>query len=304
VSVPCLRHFALIPVLLSATAFGEVPNKPRVLGIALSAPQEAAEIRIRPDLLTTLLFSPRLKLARIDLEKKEQFLRVNLLPDALLILPSRGLAVGERLRLRAYFADVLAPRSADFVLVVNAEDAEQQVNVDVMPRAMDSHEQELEAQRAELRQCRAALTQARRPLDGLTGLLASGRLDAQGVASRHLGLERSFARNDVDKLLVRFATSYRARGVVALELRVENRSGHDWTAAGAELTSATGERLKVLRVWPTEPLLSGPQVQRVVVEAEATTEKGPFTLQLWEEDRAPSITLRGLTFPEAPSTHQ
>jgi hypothetical protein len=65
------------------------------------------------------------------------------------------------------------------------------------------------------------------------------------------------------------------------------------------LVGEGGVRLKVLRVWPTEPLAPGATWQRVVVEAEVTEAqaRGRFTLSLWQEDEPPSVSLDGVMFP-------
>jgi hypothetical protein len=58
-------------------------------------------------------------------------------------------------------------------------------------------------------------------------------------------------------------------------------------------------RLKVLRIWPLEPLPPGPEQQRVVVVAQAseTQARGLFTLSFWQDGKPPSVSLDGVVFP-------
>jgi uncharacterized protein (TIGR02268 family) len=293
----------LLLLLAGATAAQPSPQAqeatgiPRSIEISPVSPGEAHRLHLRPELLSTLLFSKRLKLARMDLEKREHFARVTMLPDALMLLPSRAFVLGEELRLRVHFEDGTVPASADFILVVQSERTEQQVNVDLSLRREDSCTSEVDAQRAEARQCQAALTALQQEPEGLIRLLAHGQMNEQGVLALMLKHDQHFE----ELLPIRYATSYRAKNLVAVELWVTNLSGQDWTAAGAELAGADGVQLKGLRFWPRGPIHPSPEHQRVVVEAEATDEqaRGSFTLQLWEEGKVPSITLPGVVFPRA-----
>jgi uncharacterized protein (TIGR02268 family) len=256
------------------------------------------EVPIQPGRLTTFLLGAPLKLAGVELEEREGFSRVGSLEDALLLMPSSALVVGRRLKLRLRFVEGTVPASADFVLVVSTE-AEPQVEVNLQPGMPYSTWQEAEAERIKLRQVRAELEREREKPDGLTGLLAEGRMAEDGVTARRLLWQQDFTQRPGQPLSVPWVIGYRARGVVALALTVDNFSSRPWTAAGASLVGEEGVRLKVVRVWPTAPLAAGARDQRVVVEAEVTEAqaRGRFTLSLWQEGEPASVSLEGITFP-------
>jgi uncharacterized protein (TIGR02268 family) len=299
---------AALPLLLflvgaSATAQpstppGVVADAPRLIELSATDPKEVPELPIQPGRLTTFLLGAPLKLAGVELEEREGFSRVTGLEDALLLMPSNSFTVGRRLNLRLRFVEGTVPASVDFVLVVSTG-AETQVEVNLQPGTPYASWQEAEAERIKLRQVQAELERERQKPDGLTGLLVNGQVDKTGLTARGLYAEVDFTQLPGQPLFVQEATSYRARGVVALALKVDNVSSRPWTAAGASLVGEGGERLKVLRVWPSEPLAPGATWQRVVVEAEVTEAqvRGRFTLSLWQEGEPPSVSLDGVTFP-------
>ena len=278
----------------SATA-----DAPRLVVLSATAPGEVPEVPIKPWRLTTFLLGLPLKLAGVELEERERFARVGVLEDMLTVLPSSAFGVGRRLKLRLRFMEGTVPASADFVLVVSPTQAVPQVEVNLQPDAPHASWQELEAERIKVRQCQAGLERARQEPDGLTGLLANGQVDETGLSARHLERKTDFTQPPGQPLNVWEATAYRARGVVALALWVTNPSGKPWTAAGAALVGEGGGRLKVLRVWPAEPLPPGTERQRVLVEAELgkTEARGPFTLLLWQDGEPPRVSLDGVMFP-------
>ena len=57
-----------------------------------------------------------------------------------------------------------------------------------------------------------------------------------------------------------------------------------------------GVELKVVTLWPPEPVVPGGSV---FVEAESTPDvaEGTFTLKLWEAGGARSLMISGITFP-------
>ena len=277
----------------------ERAGEPRAFVLSAGGQKELPALRMRPDLLLALLFGAPLKLARVELEEREGFSRVSVLEDALMLVPSRALGVGRKLRLRVHFVEGTVPASADFLLVVDPTWAEQQVNVNLQPPQPDACWQQAEAERISARQCQAELERVRKVPDGLAGMLVTGQLDTTGVTARRLHLGDDFTQRPDKSLAVQRVTSYRARGVVAVELWITNPSGRPWTAAGAVLVGEGGMRLKVLRIWPLEPLPPGPEQQRVVVVAEAseTQARGRFTLSLWQDGEPPSVSLEGVVFP-------
>lgn len=257
------------------------------------------ELRISPGILTVLLFGSSLKLAGVELEEQGLFSRMTVLEDALLLVPSNSLNAGRILRLKVRFVDGGVPASADFLLVVDPLQAEHQVNVELQQPMADTCWRAVEEERAKTQKCQAELERMRKKPDGLTGLIAHGQLDDTGITARRLWREKEFTQRSGEPLLITGTTSYRTRGLVAVELKVKNLSSRPWMAAGAQLVGEGGVRLKVLRVWPLEPILPGLERQRVVVEAEATeTEaRGRFTLSLWQDGEPPSVSVEGVTFP-------
>jgi uncharacterized protein (TIGR02268 family) len=238
---------------MGASAAAQPADAPRLIELSATAPKEAPEVQIRSGRLTTFLLGAPLKLARVELEEREGFSRVTELQDMLTVLPSSAFTVGRRLKLRLRFVEGTVPASADFVLVVSTG-AETQVEVNLQPGTPYASWQEAEAERIQARQCRAELERERQEPDGLTGLLVNGQVDVTGLTTRPLLVGVHVTQMPGQPLHVQEATSYRARGVVALALKVDNVSARPWTAAGAALVGEGGERLKVLRVWPTEPL--------------------------------------------------
>jgi uncharacterized protein (TIGR02268 family) len=296
----------LLALLASATVAAQPPTppdekegEPRAIVLSAGGQKEFPELRIRPDLLLALLFGAPLKLAGVELEERERFSRVSVLEDALLLVPSRALGAGRKLRLRVRFVEGTVPASADFLLVVDPTGAEQQVNVNLQPSQPDACWQETEAERINTRQCQSELERVRKVPDGLAGMLVTGQLDDKGVTARRLHLGDDFTQRPGEPLVVVEAVSYRARGVVAVELEITNPSGRPWTAAGAVLMGKGDVRLKVLRVWPLEPFPPGPERQRLVVVAETseTQARGRFTLSLWQDGEPPSVSLDGVVFP-------
>ncbi|HYO55043.1 DUF2381 family protein [Archangium sp.] len=306
--MPALPSAALplLVLLAGATAVaqpstppGEAQGEPRTVELLAGGQTGGPELRIKTGLLTTLLFGAPLKLAGVELDEREFFSRVTVLEDMLVLMPSGALGVGRRLRLKVRFVEGTVPASADFLLVVDSSRAEPQVNVDLRPPVPDACWREAETERVKTRQCQAELEQVLKRPDGLTGLLANRRLDEKGVATRMLKRGTGFTQRPGEPLEVWKATSYRARGVVAVELWVENLSAQPWTAVGAALVGEGGVRLKVLRVWLLEPIPPGSERRRVVVEAEAAEieARGRFTLSFWQDGEPPSVSLEGVTFP-------
>jgi uncharacterized protein (TIGR02268 family) len=295
----------LLVLLASATAAAQPPSPPsadstpRTVVLPVWGQREVPELYLRPEHLSALLFGAPLKLVGVELEEREHFSRVTVLEDALLLVPSRALGPGRRLRLRVRFAEGTLPASADFLLVVDPTRAEPQVNVELAPPVPDACWHAAETERVKARRCQAELERERTSHEGLTGLLASGRLDAEGIHARKLRPRRDFTQRPGEPLKVKDATTYRARGTVAVELWVKNPSARPWTTAGAQFVGEGGVRLKVLRVWPPESLAPGPKNQRVVVEAEAQEieARGRFTLSLWQEGEPPSVSVEGMAFP-------
>jgi uncharacterized protein (TIGR02268 family) len=199
------------------------------------------------------------------------------------------------------FADGEAPASASFVLVVHPARAARQVEVFRQKRTLASYQQSEKEKEAQVQQCHEENARLRAesgvPRD-LTGLLATGRMDRKGVASRDI--TKSITHHPASVLLVRSVTSYRSTGLVAVEVWLHLPEGTmPWMAVGAELVGPGRRTLRVLPPWPPEPIGAISKDWRVVIEAEATEQEaeGSFTLKVWNEDGTRSLMLSGVTFP-------
>jgi uncharacterized protein (TIGR02268 family) len=198
------------------------------------------------------------------------------------------------------FADDALPASVTFRLVVHPTRAEPQVNVYRQPRSGESYHQEAQQERERAERCEARLIQAEQQHPGgLTGLLADKLVvGSESVVARDM---TGILKHRPDETLqVREAHSYRALGRVAVAMTVENSSSEPWAVDGnsARLTGNGSRQLRVLHVWPLEPLPPGER-RHVFVEAEATEEeaRGTYVLQLVDVSGLKTLTVRGVTFP-------
>jgi uncharacterized protein (TIGR02268 family) len=209
-----------------------------------------------------------------------------------------------------FFQDGAAPASVTFSLVVHPSEAERQVEVTRRPRTLASFQEGEQQARAEVQRCReekARLEAESRGKVGLLGLLAQELMGEEGVPSKDI-MESTSARFGNTLSLAR-AHSYRSgtgrmegghRVVrLAVVLMLWNGGDTPWTPAGAVLVGPRGAELKVLAVWPLEPIAPGER-RRVVVEVEAPEEAahGTFTLKLWSQaGGARGDLFDGVTFP-------
>ncbi|WP_158501793.1 DUF2381 family protein [Vitiosangium sp. GDMCC 1.1324] len=308
--------FAVLALLASApTAAQSSPASPDTGGerqLLLSAdPQvQEHEVRIGSNTPINLFFDGQVQL--VWLEGREHFRRVTVTEDSILLMASRALKLGQRLRMPVRFLDGAAPERVDFILVVvPPAQAERHVEV-YRPRSPESGQEQAREERELARQCQAELARERaerKRLGGLTGLLVSRQMDEEGVVTRRLsGALRWLAG---EQLTAWQPFSYRAsspgtggdgeqpkRVRVAVELWLRNESAQSWLAAGAELVSGSGVRWSAT-AWQEAPVIPGTNRQRVVVEAEMSEAeaRGAFVLELWEEGRTRPVTFGGVSFP-------
>ena len=295
------RCFAVLSLLVFLTGAGATAQSiaRRTVVLSEEGQVDVPELVMGPELVTTVFFGAPLRLVGAEVEDEEHFSRVTRLEDALLLVPSPAIEAGRKLRLRVRFVEGTRPSSADFLLVVDPTRTEShQVNVDLRRPSAERCGQEVEAERLRTQQCQTALESARRQPQELTGLLVSGLMDNTGVITRILR-RKTFTQRAGAPLQVIEGSTYRAVKRVAVDLWVTNHSGRSWNVTGAELVEWGGERLRVLRVWPGEPLASGAKKQRIVVEAEAASTKarGRYVLSLWQEGEPPSVVMDGVVFP-------
>ena len=95
-------------------------------------------------------------------------------------------------------------------------------------------------------QCQAELAQARQQSQGLTSLFAMELLDTTGITVRKIQPDIDFIQSPEAPIRFRKVSTYRAAGVVAVELWVTSHSRRPWTVARAELVDRRGVRLRVV----------------------------------------------------------
>ncbi|PTL81965.1 DUF2381 family protein [Vitiosangium sp. GDMCC 1.1324] len=283
------------------------PGGERHVELTADSAEQVPPVPIGPNRATTFVFHAPLLPGSVVVEGREFFSSVTVDEGAgvVNVLPSGALPPGRELMLTARFADGALPEWARLRLVVSATRAERQVEVYRRPRSAESYRQAEQQERERAERCEARLVQVEAQgqyAGGFMGLFDAGLLgEGKGIAVKPL--TQDITQRPGETLRVQSAWSYRAEkaNTVAVELRLENKSKQSWTVEGvegAELVSAEGERLRVLRVHLPTPLLPGSE-GRLVVEAEATKaqSRGTFLLKLGEAGGPRTITVRNVTFP-------
>jgi uncharacterized protein (TIGR02268 family) len=195
-------------------------------------------------------------------------------------------------------------------LVVHPSEAERQVEVTRHPRTLTSYQQGERQARAEVQRCReekARLQAECAGQVGLTSLLAQELMGEGGIPYKDI--YKSVTSPPANTLTSSNPRTYRSETArkegghkvvrLAVELELRNRGKQPWTPAGAVLVGPQHVELKVLGVWPLEPIPPGTK-RRVVVEAEATEDaaRNTFALELWsQEGGGGSERFDGVTFP-------
>ena len=257
---------------------------------------------ISPGRTTLFSFDAELLAGALSLEGSDDFSLVEVGPSTLKLIPSGKLSAGARRQVRVGFTDGAAPRSVVFVLVAQAAQADPLVNVYRQTRTVESYQQELAEKEAEARQCReenARLRGEKHGPGGIVGLRAAGLMDGSGVTSRNI--LQNVAQSSTNGLRVEKVTVYRSAQRVAVEMTLlVLEDAPAWAPEGASLMlqGRKGVELKVLNLWPPEPIASGRHGGSVFVEAEAPADAvtGPFTLKLWDASGARTVTITGVTF--------
>ncbi|AEI62444.1 DUF2381 family protein [Corallococcus macrosporus] len=258
------------------------------------------EIAVSPGLSTVILFDSELAQDGVDVEESGSFSNVDIGRTTMRLVPSGRGQPGEKFRMSVRFRDGAAPPGALFLLTIHPARADSVVEVYRNARTVESYQQEAREARSETLRCQednARLMLERGAPSGLAGLLATGGVDANGVAGRIVtNTVTSDPRSALNLLRIQ---SYRAKARVALEVSLHDLRGErPWVVSGATLRGSPGTELKVLSVWQSSPIVSG-ESARVVVEAEAPAEsaRGAFSLKLWEADGPRTVTIGNVTFP-------
>lgn len=256
------------------------------------------EVRIAPGLSTTVFFDSRIEPEYVELEGRERFVRMGISEDHLALVPSRTFRHGERLRLDVRFGDGAAPARASFMLVVDADRVERQVEVYRQPRTAESYRQEMEELNAKLWRLRQEVERLRvlrepRGVEALVASLVESR-DVEFQDAPYQRVSSPFRLTLVYMRVVRLGTAWAG---LSVGLTVNER-GKDWTAVGASLRDAQGRTVRVLPPWQSEPLRFG-QPGVVVIPLEATTAPplGRVTLELRDEGGGRTVTIEGIDMP-------
>ncbi|NNB92575.1 DUF2381 family protein [Corallococcus exiguus] len=262
--------------------------------------QAAPEIIVSPGLSTGLFFDAELVRDAVTLEGRESFSILDAGQTVIRVMPSSKVAPGERFLLTVRFRDGAAPANASFLLKVHPARAEPLVEVYREKRTIETYQQEAREARAvalRYQEENARLIAERAAPGGLTGLISTGAMDAEGVSVRILS--KAISQVSGSGVEATKLQAYRSTWRVAVEVWLSVKAGAPpWSAIGATLKSKTGEELKVLRVWQREPITPGVS-GLVVVEAESTlaSSRATFALKLWEEAGPRTVTLGNVTFP-------
>lgn len=298
----------LLPVLLTGPASTEQGSTPCQTGVhhvelPTTATAETARVCISPGQTTLVNFDGALVPGSLALDSADRFTQAEPGPSSLKLVPSERLAAGERLRLTVRFQDAAAPTSGALLLVVHPAQAAHLVDVHRQTRTVESFRQEvgvLDEQLRQLQQENARLRAESTGPRGLAGLHALGLLSEAAFSFRDNS--KSAKVSPASALLLNGGvSSFRAAGRVAVKMHFKNPEGAaPWTAQGAKvvLEDRKGAELKVLEVWPREPIPPGGTL-RIVVEAELSdvTAQGPFTLRLWEAEGGRTAIVQGVMLP-------
>ncbi|WP_158501674.1 DUF2381 family protein [Vitiosangium sp. GDMCC 1.1324] len=306
--VPLLVFLAATPVTAQPAPEAWDTAVARLLELTADNAGQQHPVRVSPDHLTNLVFNAQLLPGGVVVEDERWVaVAVNEARGVVTLLPSGELPLDRPLTVTVRFADGAVPGSVTFRLVVHPTRAEQEVRVYRKPRSGESYRLESLQERERAERCEEALALERTRVEGQrpesskglfdTGLVGGG----QGVEVRNITAD--ITQRPGEALEVQQAYSYRAQNaeLVAVELEVENKGPRLWTAEGvegAELVSTEGVRLRVLHVWPSEPLPPGKKRQlTVVAEATAKQLRGSFLLRLGEANGPRTITVKGVVFP-------
>jgi uncharacterized protein (TIGR02268 family) len=280
--------------------------------IALSAESawDSLEVCTSAELATTFVFDS--EVARVVLQDEREFRRVDVDEGTLVLVPRRKSRLWKPSRMTVYFEGEAAPASVTFLLVPHPARLARQVEVFRFARPEEPCEREvrqLREEKASLAQEVERLRAETRGQGSLTRLFTTGRMkpNRQGVIASDLS--KVITRPPADTLTVGEVLAYHytvdlTEGGermfrMALVLRLTNSGTRPWRTARASLVR-DGVEVKPLEVWQAEPLGPG-QRDLIILETELPEREAreKLTLQLWDEDKARSVTIGNVGLPEA-----
>jgi uncharacterized protein (TIGR02268 family) len=224
--------------------------------------------------------------------------------QSLFLIPPRDLRIGEGFEVEVCFAGGEGPRCATLMLVGHPVFSYRQVDVFRSSRPPASYQQEVMEAKAEARQYREELRQCRAERDapeGLTGGLVSGLIGEHGVARKNL--EQEVLERPDNAARVTNMASYRAKGRIAVKVRLVDDGARVWAATRAVLRGPTGQPHQPLPLWSPKPLApggwSGRQKGYLVVEwllSGGEQALGAYTFTLWDTEGR-EVIIDNVTFP-------
>jgi len=282
----------------------------RSITLSAESAWDSLEVCASAALATTFVFDS--EVARVVLQDEAEFRRVDVDEGTLVLVPRRKSRLWKPSRMTVHFEGDAAPASVTFLLVPHPARLARQVEVFRFARPEEPCEGEvrqLREENASLAQEVERLRAETRGQGSLTRLFTSGRMKPgnQGVVASDLS--KSITRPPADTFKVEEVLAYHytlplpeggaPQVRVALVLWLRNLGTLPWRTARASLVR-DGVEVKPLEVWQAEPLGPG-QRDLIILETELPEREAreKLTLQLWDEDKARSVTIGNVGLPEA-----
>lgn len=209
----------------------------RSVSLAAGAEETTLELRLAPNVVTTVFFDADMEVEEADLSSvRALFLRLEVQPRLLVLRPAVVMPEKGVPPLVVRFVDGDAPRRLVLVLTTQAEKVDSVVDVLRQPVPAEQLEAQLAALRSHCEALEERLAAARRPVlpRGLAAAILSGAIGEKGVTetliSRGGGLIFLGLR-------VRVPKAYRSIQWLAFHMTLENPPGSvSWVPGRARLT--------------------------------------------------------------------
>ncbi|HYH96091.1 DUF2381 family protein [Hyalangium sp.] len=261
-------------VLLWATASTAQPRPPREKkerqASLLRAPADpVSHVRLAAGVLTSLSFNAAL--ARVQVEGRERFTRLDVGERAIYLEPALELAPTERLALHVTFAD---GREAVLLLVPHPTEVDTRVDFTLPERSAETCELDLAATRA---RCEAQSQELERQFQETCATHGPALLALAGDMNGEFS-KTSFAWASTAMLHAHAGVKYRLGRWVVLTVQVENRGTALWTPARARLTFGTHPPIPVQVVFPSRTGLAPGATARIALELKLPVPGAPHVL--------------------------
>jgi len=258
------------------------------------------EVCVSPDQPTTLVFDTPVAWGAVKIQPEER------LADwaqgregrSIMVLPRAEFPPGERVKLSVRFSGEAEPAWVELWLVGHPARSARRVEVFHRARPPEGAWREAAEARTEARQCQQDKARLLAEREAPGGLMGTAWLERE-VDSRWWELSQVGGRSPGSTLHATKVRSYRHAQSLAVRLHLLNGTAAPWRVAGAVLTDGSGRKLELL-AWQQAPLSPGNRGVVVVGAQRAPAPlRCPCALELWEEGRARTVTLRQVAFPSA-----